>query len=268
MPFPKTIELICKYNTNPFAKTPIKFSIRANDVKANDGLKISLDQKKEINYTFLKEYKENNKNGVHFFGCLHETFVQNYNHDLKYFLKRYDDGDEVAFIMTELGLGIMKFEFPFITDSDRFEMMLSLKKRFNFLEKRLHSLGYDLEYLNTPNKKSTLEYEESYNLHKNSNFEKHDEPDVELKWQKSVTALVEVTKVFSLMDCFGENITEKNLANQIGKAFNCEIPDYEKTKSKILNRADLTIFLDEGAARMVKWRKTIDEKKKENNNKC
>jgi len=264
MPFKKTIKLIHKYNTNPSAILPTKFSIRANTIRETNEIKFLPENEIKVEKSHLKEYNENSKKENHFFGCPHSVYVKYYHHDLSIFLEMYPDGTELDFIVTELQMGILKFEFPFISDYLDSVILMSLTRRHEFIEERVYSLGYKLEYTAKQNENSTRGFDEKFVIYKNEKFKKENLASSNLVWNLSKNDLIELISGLIETKAFGD-VDDIEIIENIGRSFNKKIKGYKQAESQIRKRVkDLTIFLDFMKLKIEQRKIRLDEEKKPN----
>lgn len=72
--------------------------------------------------------------------------------------------------------------------------------------------------------------------------------NITLNWEANKSALIELGYAFKVANCFGVNVTVKEIIGKLAKAFNVEIPDnyiYKKyTEMRVRSRNSRTYFID------------------------
>ena len=72
--------------------------------------------------------------------------------------------------------------------------------------------------------------------------------DIALNWEANKSALIELGYAFKVANCFGSNVTVKEIINKLAKAFHVEIPEnyiYKKyNEMKVRSRNSRTYFID------------------------
>lgn len=293
---------------NGFEKTK-EFLFKFNLIKNQHDLQISDDlfqyrwilhdfeflhqDELKLQLLFQRNFEENLRRGIYFFGCTYDTYEKLYHKRLQLFQNEYPDSSEIDFINQELHLGILQFNFPFIYFETKINIERSLKRRKEFLEFRLKARGYILHYEKEKvflgeEGLSIFPYEEEYVFHEtfkierdeNTYFKKYyhnefkmylDSLDKDaskknipnLKWNLNKTYLVEVVKGFALTNAFGDSLNEKQLFNIFSDLFNIDIKDHSKILDGMKGRKiDFTIYLNQMITKISDWRNKMDEKKK------
>ena len=72
--------------------------------------------------------------------------------------------------------------------------------------------------------------------------------DISLNWEANKSALIELGYAFKVANCFGTNVSVKEIINKLAKAFHVEIPEnyiYKKyNEMKVRSRNSRTYFID------------------------
>ena len=72
--------------------------------------------------------------------------------------------------------------------------------------------------------------------------------NITLNWEAKKSALVELGYAFKVANCFGSNVTVKEIINKLAKAFHVDIPEnyiYKKyNEMKVRSRNSRTYFID------------------------
>lgn len=72
--------------------------------------------------------------------------------------------------------------------------------------------------------------------------------DIALNWEANKSALIELGYAFKVANCFGSNVTVKEIINKLAKAFHVDIPEnyiYKKyNEMKVRSRNSRTYFID------------------------
>lgn len=137
----------------------------------------------DLRETYEEDYKHYSEKKIYFIGCSFKIYKKFYSIRLQKSLEILNDAREVDFIIKDYNTLCSNYLFSYSTDKTKEQIEISLRRQREFLEEKLHHLGYII-------KKKTGKYRKTEYSYQRINFESNNEVLLDLSNSKLTEKII------------------------------------------------------------------------------